>query len=661
MGHLDHSILQSIDPKRCGLFQGNGLVTDAGIIASTGISDPNLFFQQMLTKPYVDQLIAIPHVYGPSVSLAQSGFSGARLYQMLSNSMGYLNKQGYCHNGICQKFPVVLGETGFDPSNSGDRAFISSLTNYINAFGDANDSLHEPLSGAILWCLNQNTDGNLQLLETDWATLDWTKINWMRTIGLTPWYAPNNDNSSAATFTTVSTESAGTSAATRPPITQSRGLQIRGLVWPGFDSNQTGVSGTVSGTGPVVDISDPDFATNVQAIFALGFDTIVLPFTFAGLRLPPAPANAQCLLSADQFKQALTPANITYALRSIPEIQYQVTGACNNYLPNTSAQDRFLFVVDYLAQNGFYVILQNLDSELATSQPDVWVTQLIYLLTDLSSQPGIIVSPLGAKSLDRLDFESESFRPGLSDLYLTALDAINSVAPNIAGYLLELPDAIGISPSFLQSLQSKAYSESVLFAQNVSNTLANTVTLNLNQDSFEQYINESYQNSSGWIWNTLVDVENAALLQNADLRPWFSPPSPNRTATYAQTISNAPLQIAPSLCQTSIRILAEGLSDQGDSVAVVEIVVMNTADTTVFPPWSFTVVNGNITGLSQSYGLTSVSVSSGMLSGRGSRFWQTLWPAASNNRTLQLVLNVAEIPTTFETMLNGNVCETDMF
>ncbi len=95
-------------------MQGNGLVTDASIIASTGISDPNPFFQEMLSKPYVDQLVAIPHVYGPSVSLAQSGYSGAQLYQMLSNSLGYLNKQGYCYNGKCQKFPVILGETGFD-------------------------------------------------------------------------------------------------------------------------------------------------------------------------------------------------------------------------------------------------------------------------------------------------------------------------------------------------------------------------------------------------------------------------------------------------------------------------------------------------------------------------------------------------------------------
>ena len=228
-------------------------MTDASIIASTGISDPNAFFQQMLSKPYVDQLVAIPHVYGPSVSLAQSGYSGVQLYQMLSNSFGYLNKQGYCHNGNCQKFPVILGETGFDPTNSGDSAFIASLANYINAAGDGDDGLHAPLSGALLWCLNQNTNGNLQLLQADWATLEWDKVDWLRSIGLTPWYAPSSQSASPASpppQSGATTESA-TASTTRGAIDQNPGLQMKGLFWSGFETNDTSLSGTITGSGPV--------------------------------------------------------------------------------------------------------------------------------------------------------------------------------------------------------------------------------------------------------------------------------------------------------------------------------------------------------------------------------------------------------------------------
>lgn len=638
--------------------QGNGLVTDASIIASTGISDPNSFFQQMLTKPYVDQLVAIPHVYGPSVSLAQSGYNGAQLYQMLSNSLGYLNKQGYCFDGTCQKFPIILGETGFDPTNSGDLAFIASLAKYINAAGDGDDGLHAPLSGALLWCFNQNTNGNLQLLQADWATLEWDKVDWLRSIGLTPWYAPSSQSAAASTSppTSDATTESATASTTRGAINQNPGLQMKGLFWSGFEVNETSLSGTITGEGPIT-LSDPDFATNVQAIYALGFDTIVVPFTFDSLEIGPKSVNTSCTTTAEQFKEAITPPNIGYALKPIPTIPYQVSGNCNDYLPESSTLDRFYFVTDYLARNGFYVVLQNLDTSLATSQPETWVTQMVYLVTGLQSMAGIVVDPLKASSLP---FESASNRPGLSDLYLTVLDAIDNVAPDISGYLLEVPDQTGISPSFLQTLNSKTYASSVLFAQKTGDMLDNSVTINLNEDSFDIYINESFLTSSGWIWDSQVDVEDAVQLLDADLKSWFLPPSPNRTASYSEVVSNEPLQIAPALCEVEVNTLAIGTSNDVGAIAVIEFVVKNTADTTVFPPWRFDVVNENITGIAQSYGLTGTSVNSGMLSGRADRYWQTLWPAGSNNETLQLILNVETVPITFETMLNGDPCETIM-
>lgn len=639
-------------------MQGNGLVTDASIIASTGISDPNPFFQEMLSKPYVDQLVAIPHVYGPSVSLAQSGYSGAQLYQMLSNSLGYLNKQGYCDNGKCHKFPVILGETGFDPTNSGDTAFIASLANYINAAGDGDDGLHAPLSGALLWCFNQNTNGNLQLLQADWATLEWDKVDWLRSIGLTPWYAPKSTSASStppSPSSGANTEGA-TTTRVRSAIDQNPGLQMRGLFWSGFETNDTGLAGTVIGEGPVA-LSDPDFATNVQAIYALGFDTVVLPFTFEILKSAPEVANTNCAITADQFKEAITPANITYAVRPIPTIPYQITGDCNDYLPKNSTLDRFYFVVDYLVRNGFYVVLQNVDIDLATTEPESWVTQMVYLMTGLSSTEGVVVDPLRAGSLT---FESTSNRPGLSDLYLTVLDALDAVAPDLAGYLLEVPETTGISPAFLQILNSKTYSRSVLFAQKSGDTINNSVTIDLDHESFDSYIDESFSKSSGWIWDDRVDVYDAVRLLEADLKPWFLPPSPNRTASYSKVISNEPLQIAPALCQVEVSTLAAGISDNDGPIAVLEFVVKNMADTTVFPPWRFDAANESVIGVTQSYGLTGTSVASGKLSGHADRYWQTLWPAASNNQTLQIVFKVVNVPNTFETMLNGDLCDTIM-
>jgi hypothetical protein len=55
-----------------------------------------------------------------SMMVRCSGFQGPALYKRLSQSFGYLNKQGYCTgsntvgapSGTCHVFPVILGEMG---------------------------------------------------------------------------------------------------------------------------------------------------------------------------------------------------------------------------------------------------------------------------------------------------------------------------------------------------------------------------------------------------------------------------------------------------------------------------------------------------------------------------------------------------------------------
>lgn len=47
---------------------GDGFITNPSIIAQTGISDPNPFFQTLLGKPYLANVVISPHYYPPSVS-----------------------------------------------------------------------------------------------------------------------------------------------------------------------------------------------------------------------------------------------------------------------------------------------------------------------------------------------------------------------------------------------------------------------------------------------------------------------------------------------------------------------------------------------------------------------------------------------------------------
>lgn len=55
-----------------GINWGDGFVTDASTIQQYGLSDPNSFFQTLLTKPYLNNVGISPHVYPPSVTFATS-------------------------------------------------------------------------------------------------------------------------------------------------------------------------------------------------------------------------------------------------------------------------------------------------------------------------------------------------------------------------------------------------------------------------------------------------------------------------------------------------------------------------------------------------------------------------------------------------------------
>ena len=52
---------------------GDGFVTDPAIIAANGLSDPNLFFTTLLSKPYLNNVVISPHYYPPSISQAKTG------------------------------------------------------------------------------------------------------------------------------------------------------------------------------------------------------------------------------------------------------------------------------------------------------------------------------------------------------------------------------------------------------------------------------------------------------------------------------------------------------------------------------------------------------------------------------------------------------------
>ena len=154
---------------------GDGMAVDPDLVKNRGLTDPNPFFRTLMTKPYLSQVVAGPHVYSPSVSSAQDSTQGPALYKRLSQSFGYLNKQGYCLDGSntvgnpsgsnCPVVPVVIGETGtgfIDPRDLQPQLDLAAWAVARPGSGvPADDGLHNPVQGFFWWAWNANGDGQM--------------------------------------------------------------------------------------------------------------------------------------------------------------------------------------------------------------------------------------------------------------------------------------------------------------------------------------------------------------------------------------------------------------------------------------------------------------------------------------------------------------------
>jgi hypothetical protein len=188
---LNHNLLFFVEGTGQGNFVmnwGDGLVTDPATIARTGISDPNPFFRALMGRPYLNNVVVAPHVYPPSISKAQSGFTGPELFARLDRSFGTLNQAGYCSGGTCHRFPIVLGETGSAMRISQDAQMLPDFAQYLNATGSGATGQHQAVSGWFWWAWNANSGDTGGLVGDNWQDLLWNKVAYLKTLGLRPWY-----------------------------------------------------------------------------------------------------------------------------------------------------------------------------------------------------------------------------------------------------------------------------------------------------------------------------------------------------------------------------------------------------------------------------------------------------------------------------------------
>lgn len=182
-----------------------------------------------------------------------------------------------------------------------------------------------------------------------------------------------------------------------------------------------------------------DFATVVQRQKALGFNAVRLPFSFVDLAISPARSftfDCPTMPSALELGSSVTPPGYTATpIADLPNPPARTEGKCNDYLPSTSVRDRFLWVIKFFIQNGFYVMIDNHAREDPTvlESKEAWVSQWAALAEDLMSDPEIagriIFDILNEPDELGLRWEATDSNVALKDLYIDAMDAIENVAP----------------------------------------------------------------------------------------------------------------------------------------------------------------------------------------------------------------------------------------
>jgi aryl-phospho-beta-D-glucosidase BglC (GH1 family) len=154
-----------------GVCWGNGFITDTSLGKSFGIEDAHAFFETLMQKPYLSNVIVSPHLYGPTVS-KHIQFSGQYLKDRLATTFGFLGTKGYCSKKKCHKFPIVIGEFGSFFQDSRDITYYHEVAKWFrDQFG--------PYANWMFWCYNQNSGDTGGLVINNWQDLAWVKLDWL--------------------------------------------------------------------------------------------------------------------------------------------------------------------------------------------------------------------------------------------------------------------------------------------------------------------------------------------------------------------------------------------------------------------------------------------------------------------------------------------------
>ncbi|KAK9787370.1 hypothetical protein WJX73_004527 [Symbiochloris irregularis] len=198
----------------------------------------------------------------------------------------------------------------------------------------------------------------------------------------------------------------------------------------GFNNGQTMFDGLYAGS---TDLSK-DYGDVIYRIQLLGFNCLRIPFSFTDLfTLQPTNFEGACQATTTQeLKENLTPPGVTVPdTVPLPAQIYptgNAPGNCNQNLLNTSVYQRFLQVLQFLARNNFYMLIDDHSEDNTWQDQTTWENQYAQLLTDIAmdepTAQRVIVDILNEPDHAKLVWSQ------LGPMYLGVMQAIHAVSPN---------------------------------------------------------------------------------------------------------------------------------------------------------------------------------------------------------------------------------------
>ena len=641
---------------------GNGFSTDPSVISSTGISDPTPFFTQLAAKPYLNNVALAPHIYGPSIS-HDASYSGNALFEVLSRTMGYLNKRGFCVAGDCHVYPIVIGETGSSLADVRDFDFYTSFIQYLTVTGPGDDGLHNSIDSVFWWSWNANSGDTHGLVMDDWTALNFQKVQLLQHLqGLSPFYAPtpplptSDLNRGMGGVSTQSFDGTVTLPAAEPFAP----TPLRGFVLPLRDLIQN--NATARG----------DLPTLLQRMKGLGFSGVQVAFDHDGFELThPCEVSGPDVLLDGVF--AVADSLSRGALPNVTSLPRAGDPRCNAFAEGLAWPQQLGEVVSLIERNGMLALLQDTDGGLAVRDPTTWLTDWAQVGAALhgKSSNRTLLSFVGhdpaSQTQGGMTWRSAGM-PGLGELVFAGMRTVSRILTDVQ-FVVEGVDGDDFEDSdtfFRGALGAGFSSDLVIYSSGLPQqdseqflklgttgfclTQASCQLLPLVQvlEPLEGNGTSPSNSTRGW-FARLADPTNVTLdevksLTAEGLQPWFKAQTAYNYIPGPIVGSAAEVQSAETTaCNVTVGVVAESDPGPPSHTMGLQLTVTNLLPTTIQPPWDLGLIWPDLTQVVKAYGFSALTsgATSGSVNLTNDGVADTLWPLAHGSVQKLVVLNAA--------------------